>query len=216
MPKGAFVSLLGPSGAGKTTLLKLLAGLLKPTRGEVEAFGHVLGKAQPQALRAQIGYIPQQLGLVRSTTALENVLLGSLVRHPGPMTLLGLFPKQERERALDLLDFVGLADKADEKVYRLSGGQRQRVAIARTLLQQPKLVLADELVSDLDLPLATELLEMVRDIANREGITYITAMHEIQLVQRLSDEVVVLKGGAIVHRGEASAMSLPALTDLLR
>lgn len=213
--QGSFVALLGPSGTGKTTLLKLLAGFLPPTRGTIELFGHPLRGSVPRPLRGRIGYIPQQLGLVRSLTALENVLLGSLARHSGPLAFLGLFPKEEVQQAQALLAALGLADKAHEKVLHLSGGQRQRVAIARTLLQRPQLVLADEFVSDLDFPMAMELLATVRELARRDGITYLMALHELPLVQSFADEALVLHGGRIVHRGPGSALTFSALTELL-
>jgi phosphonate transport system ATP-binding protein len=213
--RGSFVALLGSSGAGKTTLLKLLAGFLPPSRGAIEVFGHPFRGSLPRALRGRIGYIPQQLGLVRSLTALENVLLGTLARHTGPLAFLGLFPKEEVEQAQALLASLGLADKAHEKVLHLSGGQRQRVAIARTLLQRPQLVLADEFVSDLDFPMAMELLETVRESARRDGITYIMALHEVPLVQSFADEAFVLRDGRIVHHGPGPALTFSALTELL-
>lgn len=216
VPNGAFTALLGSSGIGKTTLLKLLAGFLRPARGKLEVLGHPIGTSLPKALRAQIGYIPQQLGLVRSMTALDNVLLGSLSRHRGPLALLGLFPKQEIEQAHECLASLGLATKATEKVANLSGGQRQRVAIARTIMQRPKLVLADEFVSELDLPLAAELLEAVRELARQQGITFLMAMHEVPLVQHFADEAIVLKEGRIVHRGSAQEMSLATLAEILQ
>ena len=216
VPQGAFMALLGSSGTGKTTLLKLLAGLLWPSQGRVEVLGHRLDGAVPRTLRAQIGYIPQQLGLVRNMTALENVLLGSLARRRGPLTLMGLFPREETDRAHACLASLGLAEKARERVQSLSGGQRQRVAIARTLLQRPNLVLADEFVSDLDLPLAAELLETVREVARREGITFLMAMHELPLVQRFSDEAAVLNKGSIVHQGPAQDLTLSHLEEMLQ
>jgi phosphonate transport system ATP-binding protein len=214
IPQGAFMALLGRSGVGKTTLLKLLAGLLRPSRGTVAALGHWLHTGLPPELRGRIGYIPQQLGLVRTMTALENVLLGSLSRRRGLFTLMGIFPREEVERARQLLAALGLGDKAGEKVQRLSGGQRQRVAIARTLLQRPRLVLADEFVSELDLPLAADLLTTIRKTAEEEGITYLMALHEVPLVQEFTNEVVILKEGTIVHQGLSQDMGLAALKEL--
>jgi len=205
VPTEGFLTILGPSGSGKTTLVKILAGLLQPQQGRVELLGSpiVKGTGLDPKFRQRIGYIPQQLGLVRGITALENVLLGALARMPGPLPMLGLYPKDEIDRALGYLDFLGIADKAHEQVYRLSGGERQRVAIARTLLQNPQIIFADEFLSDLDLPRAVQILSAMRDLARREKIAFVVNLHEILLVQKLGSEVVVLKEGRIVRRGSA-------------
>jgi phosphonate transport system ATP-binding protein len=216
VPSGSFMALLGSSGSGKTTLLKVIAGLLRAGHGTLEVLGDRAEGSLPASTRAQIGYIPQQLGLVRGMTSLENVLLGSLSRHRGPLAFLGVFPKQEIELAQDLLASLGIASKAREKVASLSGGQRQRVAIARTLMQRPKLVLADEFVSELDLLLAAELLKTVRHLARDQGITFLMAMHEVLLVQQFADQAVVLRDGRIAHRERAAQLSLDRLAEVLQ
>jgi len=213
--EAAFLTILGPSGSGKTTLIKVLAGLLKPQAGRVELLGQVLNNGVQPDLRQQVGYIPQQLGLVREMTALENVLLGGLGRMPGIGPLLGIFPKHEVERAREYLAFLGIEHKAREKVYCLSGGERQRVAIARTLLQGPKVVFADEFVSDLDLPRAAQILQAMRELGRREGVAFVINLHDIPLVQELGDEVVVLKGGNVVLRGLARDVPSTRLYEVL-
>ncbi|MBI3915353.1 MAG: ATP-binding cassette domain-containing protein [Chloroflexi bacterium] len=217
VPSEGFLTILGPSGSGKTTLLKILAGMLKPQSGNVELFGTRLvnGTANHPEFRQRVGYIPQQLGLVRGMTALENVLLGALGRIAGALPLLGVFPKAEVERARGYLDLLAIGDKAREKVYRLSGGERQRVAIARTLLQDPKIIFADEFVSDLDLPRAAQILAAMRDLTQREKIAFVVNMHEIPLVQDLGDEVMILKKGIIVHRGAARDLSMSLAQEIL-
>jgi phosphonate transport system ATP-binding protein len=215
VPPGGFWAIMGPSGAGKTTLMRILAGLLPIPRGRVFLLGHPLHEGLPPAMRRMVGYIPQQLGLVRGLTALENVLMGALARHDGWRTALGFFPRAEIERAYALLAALGLAEKAGEKVIRLSGGERQRVAIARTLMQDPQVILADEFVSDLDLPRAAQVLARVRELARERGLTVILNLHEIQLVQEFADHVAVLKEGHIVHESAAAALSWPALRELI-
>jgi phosphonate transport system ATP-binding protein len=212
VPHGAFMALLGQSGTGKTTLLKLIAGLLCATRGSLEVLGREAGSSK---LRGQIGYIPQQLGLVRSMSALDNVLLGALSRHSGPTAFIGLFPRKEVDQAKSLLETLGIESKASERVANLSGGQRQRVAIARTLMQRPKLVLADEFVSELDLPLAAELLESIRLLAQQQDITFVMAMHELPLVQQFADEAVVLKDGRVAYRDRAQDLTLARLAAII-
>jgi len=200
VPKGKATMIMGPSGSGKTTLMKVLAGILDPQRGRVEVLNHEIGKRTRRSLYSLIGYIPQQLGLVRNLTSLENVLMGALGRCGHGRVMLGLFPRHEVEQAHAALDLMGIGDKSSEKVFRLSGGQRQRVAIARTLLQRPRVVLADELVSDLDLALASEILRLMHEAAEREQMTFLVNMHETQLVREFADHVLILDHGQIVRR----------------
>ncbi|MBI2305415.1 MAG: ATP-binding cassette domain-containing protein [Chloroflexi bacterium] len=216
VPPGAFFTVMGPSGAGKTTLLKVLAGLLRPQRGRVELLGFPTDKGIPAEVRRQVGYIPQQLGLVRSLTALENVLMGCLGRQRGPGTLMGLFPKEEVERAQECLSLLGIAHKAGERVYRLSGGERQRVAIARTLLQNPPIIFADEFVSDLDFLRAAEIITAMRDIAHQKGISFVFNMHELPLVQEFGDYILLFKDGNILHQGTAKELTWPLVQEALR
>ena len=200
VPKGKATMIMGPSGSGKTTLMKVLAGILEPQRGRVDVLNHEIGKRTRRSLYSLIGYIPQQLGLVRNLTSLENVLMGALGRCGHGRVMLGLFPRHEVEKAHAALDLMGIGDKSSEKVFRLSGGQRQRVAIARTLLQRPRVVLADELVSDLDLALASEILRLMHEAAEREQMTFLVNMHETQLVREFADHVLILDHGQIVRR----------------
>ena len=200
VPRGKATMIMGPSGSGKTTLMKVLAGILCPQRGRLEALSQEVGKRTRRSLYSLIGYIPQQLGLVRNLTSLENVLMGALGRCGHGKVMLGLFPRHEIEQAQAALDLMGISDKSSEKVFRLSGGQRQRVAIARTLLQRPRVVLADELVSDLDLALASEILRLMHEAAEREQMTFLVNMHETQLVREFADHVLILDHGQIVRR----------------
>ena len=216
VPAGAFITVMGPSGAGKTTLLKVLAGFLPPQMGQVELLGSRINGGVPSETRRRVGYIPQQLGLVRSLTALENVLIGCLGRHRGLGPLLGLFPRGEVRRAQECLDLLGIGHKAGEKVYRLSGGERQRVAIARTLLQDPLIVFADEFVSDLDFLRAAEIITAMRDIAHQKGIAFVFNMHELPLVQEFGDYVLVFKDGGIKHEGIAKELAWPLVQEALR
>jgi phosphonate transport system ATP-binding protein len=196
-PRGQVTVIMGPSGTGKTTLLKILAGILIPNRGAVEVFNHPVTGKTPRALSPFIGYIPQQLGLVRNLTAIENVLMGSLGRSSSASALLGLFPSREKEMAQAALDLMGIGHKSSEQVFRLSGGERQRVAIARTLLQHPKVVVADEFVSDLDTALASEILARIRQAAEQEQITFVMSMHRQGLVRDFAENIVTLREGRL-------------------
>ncbi|MCL6481476.1 MAG: ATP-binding cassette domain-containing protein [Firmicutes bacterium] len=217
VPEGAFWAIFGPSGAGKTTLMKCLAGLLKPQRGRIELLGHAVnGNGLPGWLRLKVGYIPQQLGLVRGLTALENVLLGSLGRNGGWGNLLGAFPKEEVERAREYLALLGIGQKAREKAYRLSGGERQRVAIARTLLQGPRIIFADEFVSDLDLPRAVQILTTLRELGQRQRLTFVMNLHEVEVTHQVADQALVLKDGNLVYQGPARELSTAELLTILQ
>lgn len=200
LPRGKVTMIMGPSGSGKTTLLKVLAGIMCPQRGRVEVLNHEIGGRSQRSLYSLIGYIPQQLGLVRNLTSLENVLMGALGRCGHGKVLLGCFPRHEIEQAQAALDLMGIGHKSSEKVFRLSGGQRQRVAIARTLLQRPRVVLADEFVSDLDLALASEILKLMREAVEREQMTFLVNMHETELVREFADQLLILDHGQIVRR----------------
>jgi phosphonate transport system ATP-binding protein len=204
VPRGAFQAIVGPSGSGKTTLLKLLAGFLTPTRGELALLGRSVRGTLPRDLRKRVGYIPQQLGLVRGMSALDNVLMGSLGRVGSLPSLAGMMPARERDAAQGWLERLGIGDKADESVFRLSGGQRQRVAIARTLLQQPAIVLADEFVSDLDQATAVDIMELVKGIGTEQGITFIFTLHEAGLVERFASDVITVRDGVIADAVPAS------------
>lgn len=199
IPAGKHTVIMGPSGTGKTTLLRVLAGILKPSRGKVAVFGQSLDGRSQRQLSALIGYIPQQLGLVRNLSALDNVLMGALGRLGDAKTLLGIFPHPEIDAAHAALDMMGIDHKSNNQVFHLSGGERQRVAIARTLLQRPRLVIADEFASDLDLVLAYEILGRIRAAAEQEDITFIMSMHRIGLARKFGDDVLAMENGSIVR-----------------
>ena len=199
IPAGKHTVIMGPSGTGKTTLLRVLAGILKPSRGRITVFDQLLDGRGQRQLSPLIGYIPQQLGLVRNLSALDNVLMGALGRLGDTKSLLGLFPRAEIDAAHAALEMMGIDHKSEAQVFHLSGGERQRVAIARTLLQQPRIVIADEFASDLDLAMAYEILDRIRDAAERENITFIMSMHRFGLARRFGDDVLALEDGAIVR-----------------
>ena len=197
IPAGQHTVIMGPSGTGKTTLLRVLAGILKPNDGRVCVLGEPTHEIKPRWLSSLIGYIPQQLGLVRNLSALDNVLMGALGRIGDGKAVLNLFPREEIDKAQAALDMMGIAHKGSQQVFQMSGGERQRVAIARTLLQHPRIVIADEFASDLDLALASEILTRIRRAAERENITFIMSMHRIGLARQFGDDVLALKNGEI-------------------
>lgn len=203
---GSATAIVGPSGSGKTTLLKLVNGLLTPTRGSVRVLGNGIN-GPAHGVRRKVGYIPQQLGLIRNLTALENVMVGALPRLHGVPPLLGLFPPEELRAAREYLELVGLAEKADEKVHRLSGGERQRVAIARVLMQRPLLILADEFTSDLDYATACDILDLMESI-RRDGVTLVMVTHNLALAAKYAEQAAVIQGGVKVLECQASELQV--------
>ncbi len=197
IPEASFVGIIGPSGSGKTTLLKIMAGFLRPTRGTVSVLGQPRSGTVPRSVRKRVGYIPQQLGLVRGMTALDNALMGSFGRVGGLRSVLGFMPQDERREALGWLNRLGIGDKANEKVFRLSGGQRQRVAIARTLMQRPAIIFADEFVSNLDQPRAAEIIQVLKAIGAEKGISSVFTMHELAMVRHFADQIITVRDGQI-------------------
>jgi ABC-type polar amino acid transport system ATPase subunit len=208
--RGEKLSIIGPSGSGKTTLLRCVNYLEKPTSGHVWVDGALIGEKQVNGRyvhlsdrelareRAEIGFVFQRFNLFPHLTALDNVAVA-------PRRVLGLPRAEAEERAMAMLEKVGLAHKAAQYPERLSGGQQQRVAIARVLAMQPKLMLFDEATSALDPELIGEVLKVIRELAN-EGRTMLIVTHEIQFAAEVSDRVIFMDGGQIVEQGRPEQM----------
>lgn len=207
-------TILGASGSGKTTLLRLIKGLDHPERGEVRIAGVVRRSRPHWRLDPRIAYIPQQLGLVRGRTVLENTLTGALSRTSGWRTLSGRFPRALVDEARTTLDTLGIGHKSGERVRALSGGERQRVAIARALMQQPAVILADEFVSQLDPATTRETLSLMRGITQR-GVTLLMTTHELDVVEHFADRVVLLRAGQKVLDEAAGVTSSAGLAGAM-
>ncbi len=208
---GEMLMVVGISGGGKTTLMKLAKGLLTPQRGSVKVLNQPLETTLTGKLNPHVAYIPQQLGLVRNLSAMDNVLTGGLARVSAFRSCLGLFPHELREEAQAMLDSLGIGHKAQEKVYALSGGERQRVAIARALMQRPQLLLADEFVSQLDPRRRGTLMEIMRGLAAM-GLALIVTTHNLELVSRYADRVLVLRAGEVVLNAAPRDADIEALS----
>ncbi len=204
MAPGEFVTLIGPSGSGKTTILRLVMTLERVTDGLIEIDGSPLshmhrgGKLVPAdekhlaGVRKRIGMVFQQFNLFPNMTVLRNIT-------EAPVRVLGLTPAEADERARDLLDLVGLADKADEHPARLSGGQQQRVAIARALAMRPDVLLLDEVTSALDPELVTGVLSLLGHIADTTDITFLCVTHEMGFAREVSDRVLMFDHGRVIE-----------------
>ncbi len=195
--RGTNYAIVGVSGSGKSTLVKLLNGMMKPSKGIIKVDYQTPDIASPQfrKLMHKIGYIPQNLGLVKNLTVKENILIGSLPRLGKVQSFFKSFPKDELVYAEQLLGMVGLSGKATRKAYMLSGGEKRRVAIARALMQKPDILLADEIVSELDHVTAHEIMDLIVDAQKRLGLTAIMVHHDMQLALEYANRVAVIKEG---------------------
>ena len=195
--KGSIIGVIGYSGAGKSTLVRLINGLEKPTSGTVSVLGVDVGAASESVLRqlrSRIGMIFQQFNLLNSRTVRGNVAY--------PLKVAGWKKADIDRRVAELLEFVGISDKANQYPRRLSGGQKQRVGIARAIATNPEILLADEATSALDPQTTGEVLALLREINRRLGITIVVITHQISIVHELCDRVVVMEDGRVVDSGE--------------
>ena len=201
---GEFMAVIGLSGSGKSTLLRCINRLIEPTEGRILWDGMDITAARGEELRRirrQIGMIFQQFNLVKRSSVLTNVLSGRLGYANPWLTLVHYFPPEDHRRALAALERVGIADKVHSRADQLSGGQQQRVGIARALMQEPRLILADEPVASLDPVLAHSILQYLERLNKEDGITILCSLHFLDLVHRYADRVIGLKDGRLVFEG---------------
>jgi phosphonate transport system ATP-binding protein len=211
---GDFLVIIGLSGSGKSTLLRCINRLIDPTAGTILWDGVDVTAAQGEDLRRirrQIGMVFQQFNLVKRSSVLANVLAGRLgYVNPGA-SLFHRFPAADRELAFKALERLGMRDKARKQARELSGGQQQRVGIARALVQQPRMILADEPVASLDPVLAHSILGHLEELNRVDSITVLCSLHYLDLVQRYASRVIGLREGRLVWRG--SAEDIRRMTD---
>jgi phosphonate transport system ATP-binding protein len=201
---GEFLAVIGLSGSGKSTLLRCINRLIEPTSGKI-IWDDVDVTAVPVSglrnVRRQIGMIFQQFNLVKRSSVLTNVLSGRLGYVSPYRSLVNSFAAADRRRALENLDKLGLRDKAYVRADSLSGGQQQRVGIARALMQEPKLILADEPVASLDPVLAHSILKYLELMNKEQKITVLCSLHFLDLVHRYATRAIALKDGQLVFEG---------------
>lgn len=199
--QGEFVALIGPSGAGKTTLIRTINKMNDITSGEIHVGDYQVSKLSKNELlnlRQEVGMIFQGFNLVKRQKVITNVLAGSLGRNKGISVLFGNYPHSEKIVALEKLEQVNLLDRAYQRSDNLSGGQQQRVAIARVLMQNPNVILADEPVSALDPVTKREVMKYLRKINEEFGITIIINIHDINLATKYCSRIVGISAGEIV------------------
>lgn len=207
VPDGQFLAVVGLSGSGKSTLLRCINRLVEPTSGEIWwndiKLSHVTGEELRRA-RRKIGMIFQHFNLVQRSSVLKNVLSGRLGYVNSISSVLNHFPATDIEKAYASLKRVGIQDKASNRADELSGGQQQRVGIARALMQDPELILADEPVASLDPVLAHSIMKHLQQINQEDNITVLCSLHFLDLVQQYGDRVVALNKGELVFEGSPS------------
>jgi phosphonate transport system ATP-binding protein len=201
---GEFLVVIGLSGSGKSTLLRCINRLIDPTEGRILWEGVDVTAAQGEQLRhirRKIGMVFQQFNLVKRSSVLTNVLAGRLGYAPTASSLLHRFSAADRARAEKALARAGISDQAHKQARELSGGQQQRVGIARALMQEPRMILADEPVASLDPVLAHSILGHLEELNREDGITIICSLHYLDLVQRYASRVIGLRAGRLIWRG---------------
>jgi phosphonate transport system ATP-binding protein len=209
VPTGQFLAVIGLSGSGKSTLLRCINRLIEPTEGTVIWDGVDVTKAPQEEMRRvrrRIGMVFQHFNLVHRSKVITNVLAGRLGYINPALSLINKFPEADMKAALDRLERVGLGAKAYARADELSGGQQQRVGIARALMQDPQMILADEPVASLDPVLAHGIMQYLEDINKNDGVTVLCSLHFLDLVHRYADHVVALNEGRVVFQGPPVAI----------
>ncbi|AOY78147.1 phosphonate ABC transporter ATP-binding protein [Clostridium formicaceticum] len=198
--KGEFVGIIGLSGSGKSSLLKTVNLLVKPSNGRIYVEGTNIGLLKDKKLRnirRKIGFIFQDYNLVDRSSVLENVLVGRLGYKSSLKSFFGLFDDEDYKVAVNALEQVGLKEKVFSRADELSGGQKQRVAIAKTLCQKPKIILADEPVSSLDVSSAQTVMDYFKKINEKSQITIMINLHDVSLAKKYCSRIIALKHGKI-------------------
>jgi len=204
VPDGQFLAVIGLSGSGKSTLLRCINRLIEPTDGQILWDGMDITKASQEEMRQirrKIGMVFQHFNLVNRSKVITNVLAGRLGYVNPVWSFMNRFPKEDIEKAMQKMERVGIEEKAMDRADQLSGGQQQRVGIARALMQDPELILADEPVASLDPVLAHSIMKHLEDINKLDGVTVMCSLHFLDLVHHYADQAVALNEGKLVFEG---------------
>jgi phosphonate transport system ATP-binding protein len=217
--RGEMVALIGASGSGKSTLIRHIAGLeiADSAGGRIEVLGDLCqngGRLNGRLKRGRVAVIFQQFNLVGRLSVLTNVLIGHLGRTPRWRGTLGLFNRNEKNNAQRALERVGIPQVVMQRSSTLSGGQQQRAAIARTLVQEAEILIADEPISALDPSSARRVMDVLSDINSSEGITVVVSLHQVEYARRYCPRTVAMRDGAIVYDGPSTALSNEFLAEL--
>jgi phosphonate transport system ATP-binding protein len=214
---GEFLAVIGLSGSGKSTLLRCINRLVEPTSGQVLWNGTDVTSANQSDLRLirrKIGMVFQHFNLVTRSPVITNVLAGRLGYVNPAMSLLNRFPQQDIDAALGQLERVGITDQAYKRADELSGGQQQRVGIARAMVQEPEIILADEPVASLDPVLAHSIMQYLEKINQEDGVTVLCSLHFLDLVHRYADRAIALNEGKLMFDGSPKAIDDEKFKDI--
>jgi phosphonate transport system ATP-binding protein len=225
LSRGEMVALIGASGSGKSTLIRAIAGLMpidsgsgEGTTGRIAVMGVLTqenGKLNgSRDLRARVGVIFQQFNLVPRLSLLTNVCLGLLGQLPVLQGTLGRFSRADKEKAMQALARVGIAEHALKRASLLSGGQQQRAAIARSLVQGAELLIADEPIASLDPASARRVMELLADMNRRDGLTVLISLHQVEYAMKFCSRTIALKSGKVVYDGPSAALTRDVLVDI--
>ncbi len=203
-------AVIGPSGTGKSTLIRCINRLIPPTSGRIVISGRDITSLRGKDLRKarrKIGMVFQEFNLVERLTVMENVLCGRLGYVPVWRAWLRKFPQEDIDRAFEILEMMGLTDFARQRADSLSGGQRQRVGIARAVMQEPHILLADEPTSSLDPKTSVEIMELLNTLSAAQAIPLIINIHDVDLAKRFTQRIIGLSEGRIIYDGPSSELS---------
>jgi len=212
-----FFGIIGPSGAGKSTLIRCINRLIDPTSGSIRLDGTdvlALGARDLRLLRRHIGMIFQEFNLIERMSVMDNVLSGRLGYVGSLRSIFRVFPRKDIQRALELLERVGLEDHVDKRADELSGGQRQRVGIARALMQEPTLLLLDEPTSALDPKISREVMGLIKSIATELQVPVLCNIHDVQLAREFSNKIIGLQDGIKMFDGPTDTLDKARLDEI--
>ncbi|MBG9586002.1 phosphonate ABC transporter ATP-binding protein [Cytobacillus firmus] len=208
--EGEFVSIIGPSGAGKSTLLRCINRMIDATGGDIrfqELDVMDLKKKELKQVRTKIGMIFQHYNLVNRLSVIENTLHGKLGTKSTLAGILGLYSKEEKQQAIQILNVLGLNEMIYKRADQLSGGQKQRVGIARALIQNPRMLLCDEPIASLDPNSAKVIMDHLKKVATTMGITVVVNLHQVDVAIKYSDRIIGINKGQVVYNGTAKGMT---------
>lgn len=217
VPDGEFLAIIGLSGSGKSTLLRCINRLIDPTEGRILWNGEDITAASQEdmrRIRRRIGMVFQHFNLVHRSKVITNVLAGRLGYTSPALAVVNRFLKADRDRAIQQLARVGLEDKANNNAEDLSGGQQQRVGIARAMMQDPEMILADEPVASLDPVLAHSIMQILETINKEDQVTVLCSLHFLDLVHRYGQRVIALNEGKLVFEGLPSQIDDDMFKDI--
>lgn len=217
IPEGQFVGIIGRSGAGKSTLLRLINRLIDPTTGSISFAGEEITRLKGKALRQwrrDCAMIFQQFNLVDRLDVITNVLIGRVAEHDFISSMAMRFTDEERTIAIKALDRLDMAPQALQRAGTLSGGQQQRVAIAKALVQEPRIMLADEPIASLDPGNATRVMEALRTINREDGLTVLVNLHTLDTAREYCERIVAMRAGQVMFDGPAADLTDEVVRDI--